>query len=64
MTIFIGTLKLWARREHRYIGMIYGDTRGRYEDGEEIYTGKVLEGPTPDGIITTQFGAFKLEPYP
>ena len=37
-----GTLENWYKRGEVYCGQIYGDTKGRFQDGEMIHTSRVV----------------------
>jgi hypothetical protein len=41
-------------------GQIYGNRRGRFNDGETIYTSTVLER-LPDGVFKTRYSVYKVE---
>lgn len=62
-----GTLRNWTivvtlDGESMFCGKIYGDTKGRFRDGEYIYTSAIIEGPTPLGYVMTKNSTYFLEP--
>lgn len=44
----------WAR------GVIYGDRKGRFDDGEAIRTSYIVSGPDENGIIHTRNSIYRL----
>jgi hypothetical protein len=41
-------------------GAIHGDTRGRFQDGERIFTSTILED-LPDNVFRTRYSTYKVE---
>lgn len=41
-------------------GFIYGDTRGRFRDGEYVYTSRVIEA-LPSNIYRTLYSTYEVE---
>ena len=42
-------------------GDIFGDTKGRFRDGENVRTSFILEGPDEDGVIRTRNSVYRVE---
>lgn len=55
-------LRDWAYTENmgigQYHGYIYGDKKGRFEDGTYVHTSKVIE--LSGDIVQTQYSKYKL----
>jgi len=45
-------------------GKVYGDTRGRFPDGEEVTTSKIVAFNADNQTIVTRNSIYKLEPWP
>lgn len=44
------------------LGAIYGDRKGRWQDGHSIHTSYIVNGPDENGVIRTRSGStYKLE---
>jgi hypothetical protein len=50
--------KYWAR------GLIHGDAKGRFADGEPIHTSYIVSGPDENGIIRTRNSVYRVELLP
>ncbi len=47
--------------EHQSLrGSIYGDTRGRFNDGEYVFTSRIVE-ELPDNVFRTRNSTYKVE---
>lgn len=42
-------------------GRVYGDRKGRFDDGTTIRTSAIVSGPDENGIIQTRNSRYKLE---
>jgi hypothetical protein len=59
-------LKDWSivKRYGNYvviIGKVYNDIKGRFNDGEEIVTSRVLQADFVNGVIETRNSVYHLE---
>lgn len=43
------------------IGKVYNDIKGRFKDGTEIHTSRVLKADFVNGVIETQNSVYHLE---
>ena len=43
------------------IGKVYNDIKGRFKDGTEIHTSKVLKADFVNGVIETRNSVYHLE---
>ena len=43
------------------IGKVYNDIKGRFNDGEEIVTSRVLQADFVNGVIETRNSVYHLE---
>jgi hypothetical protein len=43
------------------IGKVYNDIKGRFKDGEEIHTSKVLKADFVNGVVETRNSVYHLE---
>lgn len=43
-------------------GRVYGDTKGRFRDGEIVTTSTIFE-ELPDGVFKTRFSAYRVESW-
>jgi hypothetical protein len=60
-----GTLKHASRersdlRGDHIHGMIVGDVRGRFQDGDWVSTSTIMEG-LPDNVFRTRYSVYKVE---
>ena len=58
----VGTLHNAYREGDRLIGKVYGDTRGRFLDGDVIVTSSVVE-QLPDYVFRTRNSTYKVESW-
>lgn len=48
--------------DHKLIfGAIFGDTKGRFADGERVRTSFIVEGPDENNIVRTRNTTYQLE---
>lgn len=61
MMILKDATVLGEKGEHQMIhGAIYGDTRGRFKDGEYVVTSRIVE-ELPEGVYRTDNSTYRVE---
>jgi hypothetical protein len=61
MTELTGVLRHARRDGDRLIGCVYGDTKGRFEDGDSIVTSRVVS--EEGDIVRTRFSVYRVESW-